>query len=151
MNSLMEISAGVGIANVVLLIALLTVYAKVYKSTQSCIHYWFNVLCWNVNVTQYYCSLCLFCNATIVCSRITAIFRGDTYSRTSRNSEHYSKLPYSGFLKLCSNFVNPMFFIPMHDKPLLVFLQFRIRMHSEAKSKYGANSTTFMAARCIRG
>ena len=35
MNSLMEISAGVGIANVVLLIALLTVYAKVYKSTRA--------------------------------------------------------------------------------------------------------------------
>ncbi len=31
----MEISAGVGIANVVLLIALLTVYAKVYKSTRA--------------------------------------------------------------------------------------------------------------------
>ena len=35
MNSLMEISAGVGIANVILLIALLTVYAKVYKSTRA--------------------------------------------------------------------------------------------------------------------
>ena len=35
MNSLMEISAGVGIANIVLLIALLTVYAKVYKSTRA--------------------------------------------------------------------------------------------------------------------
>ena len=35
MNTLMEISAGVGIANVVLLIALLTVYAKVYKSTRA--------------------------------------------------------------------------------------------------------------------
>lgn len=35
MNSLMEISAGVGIANVVLLIALLTVYANVYKSTRA--------------------------------------------------------------------------------------------------------------------
>lgn len=35
MNSLMEISAGVGIANVVLLIALLTVYAQVYKSTRA--------------------------------------------------------------------------------------------------------------------
>jgi hypothetical protein len=35
MNSLMEISAGVGIANVVILIALLTVYAKVYKSTRA--------------------------------------------------------------------------------------------------------------------
>jgi hypothetical protein len=31
----MEISAGVAIANVVLLIALLTVYAKVYKSTRA--------------------------------------------------------------------------------------------------------------------
>jgi hypothetical protein len=31
----MEISTGVGIANVVLLIALLTVYAKVYKSTRA--------------------------------------------------------------------------------------------------------------------
>lgn len=31
----MEISAGVGIANVVLLIALLTVYAQVYKSTRA--------------------------------------------------------------------------------------------------------------------
>ena len=31
----MEISAGVGIANVVLLIALLTVYAKVYNSTRA--------------------------------------------------------------------------------------------------------------------
>jgi hypothetical protein len=31
----MEISAGVGIVNVVLLIALLTVYAKVYKSTRA--------------------------------------------------------------------------------------------------------------------
>lgn len=31
----MEISAGVGIANVILLIALLTVYAKVYKSTRA--------------------------------------------------------------------------------------------------------------------
>ena len=35
MNSLIEISAGVGIANVILLIALLTVYAKVYKSTRA--------------------------------------------------------------------------------------------------------------------
>lgn len=35
MNSLMEISAGVGIVNVVLLIALLIVYAKVYKSTRA--------------------------------------------------------------------------------------------------------------------
>lgn len=35
MNSLMEVSAGVGIANVVLLIALLTVYAKVYKNTRA--------------------------------------------------------------------------------------------------------------------
>ena len=35
MNSLMEISAGLGIANVVLLIALLTVYAKVYNSTRA--------------------------------------------------------------------------------------------------------------------
>ena len=35
MNSLMEVSAGVGIVNVVLLIALLTVYAKVYKSTRA--------------------------------------------------------------------------------------------------------------------
>jgi len=35
MNTLMEISAGVGIANVVLLIALLTVYAKVYNSTRA--------------------------------------------------------------------------------------------------------------------
>jgi len=35
MNSLMEVSAGVGIANVVLLIALLTVYAKVYNSTRA--------------------------------------------------------------------------------------------------------------------
>ncbi len=35
MNSLMEISTGVGIANVVLLIALLTVYAQVYKSTRA--------------------------------------------------------------------------------------------------------------------
>ncbi len=35
MNSLMEISAGVGIVNVVLLIALLTVYARVYKSTRA--------------------------------------------------------------------------------------------------------------------
>ena len=31
----MEVSAGVGIANVVLLIALLTVYAKVYKNTRA--------------------------------------------------------------------------------------------------------------------
>jgi hypothetical protein len=31
----MEISAGVGIVNVVLLIALLSVYAKVYKSTRA--------------------------------------------------------------------------------------------------------------------
>jgi len=31
----MEISAGVGIVNVVLLIALLTLYAKVYKSTRA--------------------------------------------------------------------------------------------------------------------
>jgi hypothetical protein len=31
----MEISAGVGIVNVVLLIALLTVYARVYKSTRA--------------------------------------------------------------------------------------------------------------------
>jgi len=31
----MEVSAGVGIVNVVLLIALLTVYAKVYKSTRA--------------------------------------------------------------------------------------------------------------------
>jgi hypothetical protein len=31
----MEISAGVGIVNVVLLVALLTVYAKVYKSTRA--------------------------------------------------------------------------------------------------------------------
>jgi len=31
----MEISAGVGIVNVALLIALLTVYAKVYKSTRA--------------------------------------------------------------------------------------------------------------------
>jgi uncharacterized membrane protein YgdD (TMEM256/DUF423 family) len=31
----MEISAGVGIANVVLLIALLTVYVKVYNSTRA--------------------------------------------------------------------------------------------------------------------
>jgi hypothetical protein len=35
MNSLMEVSAGVGIANVALLIALLTVYAKVYKNTRA--------------------------------------------------------------------------------------------------------------------
>lgn len=35
MNSLMEISAGLGIANVILLIVLLTVYAKVYKSTRA--------------------------------------------------------------------------------------------------------------------
>ena len=35
MNSLMEISAGVGIVNVALLIALLTVSAKVYKSTRA--------------------------------------------------------------------------------------------------------------------
>jgi hypothetical protein len=35
MNSLMEISAGVGIVNVALLIALLTVYAKVYKCTRA--------------------------------------------------------------------------------------------------------------------
>ena len=35
MNTLMEISAGVGVANVVLLIALLTVYAKVYKNTRA--------------------------------------------------------------------------------------------------------------------
>ena len=35
MNSLMEVSAGVGIVNVVLLIALLTVYAKVYKNTRA--------------------------------------------------------------------------------------------------------------------
>jgi hypothetical protein len=35
MNSLMEVSAGVGIINVVLLIALLTVYAKVYKNTRA--------------------------------------------------------------------------------------------------------------------
>jgi len=35
MNGLMEISAGVGIVNVALLIALLTVYAKVYKSTRA--------------------------------------------------------------------------------------------------------------------
>jgi len=31
----MEISAGIGIVNVVLLIALLTVYAKVYKNTRA--------------------------------------------------------------------------------------------------------------------
>ena len=31
----MEVSAGVGIANVALLIALLTVYAKVYKNTRA--------------------------------------------------------------------------------------------------------------------
>jgi hypothetical protein len=31
----MEVSAGVGIVNVVLLIALLTVYAKVYKNTRA--------------------------------------------------------------------------------------------------------------------
>ncbi|HET7148028.1 MAG TPA: hypothetical protein VFI73_05955 [Candidatus Nitrosopolaris sp.] len=31
----MEISAGLGIANVILLIVLLTVYAKVYKSTRA--------------------------------------------------------------------------------------------------------------------
>jgi hypothetical protein len=35
MNSLMEISAGVGIVNVILLIILLTVYAKVYRSTRA--------------------------------------------------------------------------------------------------------------------
>jgi hypothetical protein len=35
MNSLVEISAGVGIVNVALLIALLTLYAKVYKSTRA--------------------------------------------------------------------------------------------------------------------
>lgn len=35
MNSLMEISAGVGIVNVALLIALLIVYAKIYKSTRA--------------------------------------------------------------------------------------------------------------------
>ncbi len=35
MNSLMEISVSVGIVNVALLIALLTVYVKVYKSTRA--------------------------------------------------------------------------------------------------------------------
>ena len=35
MNSLMETSAGVAVVNVALLIALLTVYAKVYKSTRA--------------------------------------------------------------------------------------------------------------------
>jgi hypothetical protein len=35
MNSLVEISAGVAVVNVALLIALLTVYAKVYKSTRA--------------------------------------------------------------------------------------------------------------------
>ena len=35
MNSFMEISAGVGIVNVALLIALLTVYAKVYNRTRA--------------------------------------------------------------------------------------------------------------------
>ena len=35
MNSLIEISAGVAVVNVALLIALLTVYAKVYKSTRA--------------------------------------------------------------------------------------------------------------------
>jgi len=35
MNSLMETSAGVAVVNVALLITLLTVYAKVYKSTRA--------------------------------------------------------------------------------------------------------------------
>ncbi len=35
MNSLMEISAGVAVVNVALLIALLIVYAKIYKSTRA--------------------------------------------------------------------------------------------------------------------
>jgi len=35
MNSLKEISAGVAVVNVALLIALLTVYTKVYKSTRA--------------------------------------------------------------------------------------------------------------------
>ncbi len=35
MNSLMEISAGVGIVNTALLITLLTVYSKLYKSTRA--------------------------------------------------------------------------------------------------------------------
>jgi hypothetical protein len=54
------------------------------------------------------------------------------------------------FLKIMLNFVHLMFFIPMFDKPQLAFLQFRERMFSEAKSKSGANSTTFLAAKCIR-
>jgi len=43
-----------------------------------------------------------------------------------------------------------MIFIPMFDEHLLAFLQFRIRMCSEAKSKSGANSTTLLTVRCIR-
>ena len=35
MNSLMETSAGVAVVNVALLITLLTVYAKIYKSTRA--------------------------------------------------------------------------------------------------------------------
>ncbi len=35
MNSLMEISAGVGIVNIILLIILLTVYSRIYKTTRA--------------------------------------------------------------------------------------------------------------------
>jgi uncharacterized membrane protein len=80
MNSLMEISAGVGIANVVLLIALLTVYAKVYKSTRAV---------FTIGL--------MFFAGMLMLHNIIAIFRGDTYSRTSRNSSITQSYPIVDF------------------------------------------------------
>lgn len=65
MEVLMALSAGIALVNVALLIALLTIYARIYKSTRAVFTVGLMFFA-DANTTQHDCSLCLFFDGAIV-------------------------------------------------------------------------------------
>jgi hypothetical protein len=81
MNILVVLTAGIALVNVALLISLLTIYARIYKKTKGA-SFTIGLIFFrrNVDITQYNCSLHLFCDGVIIFHGFAAVLCGNTFS-----------------------------------------------------------------------
>ena len=95
MNTLMGISAGVGLANIAILIVLLVVYTKVYKGTRAIFTLglmFFSGLLMLHNIIAVYA---YFAMAPLYSEALLPICSRDIYCRARRNPEHWLRVTMS--------------------------------------------------------
>jgi hypothetical protein len=80
MNILVTLTAGIALVNVALLVSLFTINARIYNNTKASFTIGLMFFGRNVDVTQYNCSLLLFCDGVIIFHGIAAVLCRNTFS-----------------------------------------------------------------------